>query len=413
MTRSRDLDRLIVQWLDEAPDGLPSWVIQDAVNEARLQPQQRYGRFRRAALWRSPRWNLALAAAAAIVLVAVVSVVSTRLPALPGFTPPEASPTIEPSPTTSPVPTPTGPAPSPVTARGEPAAVIPVDNGSRSIGLTAVGDSVWATSRGGMTVIDAGSYETSFFELPGDDRSRSLRADGDMVWLTDYYGRTVYRLDALSGEVLGRISVPGEPRHLVIGGGSVWVRLNDGRTIEIDAATDSIVGDPLPYRVTAHGLDSLWVSRPGTVLRIDASTREQLASIEVPALPSSCHVSGEFPDSVWGWCGLNPINPIVTRIDPLNDTAAATVDIGGLLGSIDGLVMVEGEAWFPVMPGPVPGTPGRLVRVNGVTNRVDRIVTLGPDFDPNDAVVAADGLWVSNESTQAVWRIPLSELTGD
>lgn len=42
------------------------------------------------------------------------------------------------------------------------------------------------------------------------------------------------------------------------------------------------------------------------------------------------------------------------------------------------------------------------------TNEVDRVVDMGPQFDPDSPIVTDGALWVGVESTGEVWRIPLA-----
>ena len=106
------------------------------------------------------------------------------------------------------------------------------------------------------------------------------------VWVTNHDEDTVTRIDASTGQVIGKpIRVGRSPLGIAVGEGGVWVANNlDGTVTRIDASTGQVIGNPIrvgkqPWGI-ALGPTIVWVTNTGddTVTRIDASNGKVIAS---------------------------------------------------------------------------------------------------------------------------------------
>lgn len=109
--------------------------------------------------------------------------------------------------------------------------------------------------------------------------------------------------------------------------------------------------------------------------------------------------------SLWLLCHENDLG---ARLDPQTNSVLATLEVGSpVFGDVQNLghwaFFLEGRDEAGLHE-------GRIVRVDLNTNQIDRIFDLGPEFDPNPAVVAGDSLWVPNPGAGELWVLPLTDL---
>ncbi len=85
----------------------------------------------------------------------------------------------------------------------------------------------------------------------------------------------VAKVDPVTGEVVARIDVGGQPWPVAVGAGAVWVADLDGRLLRIDPCTNDVTGVGrvgLQPRPIAVGRGAVWVTRQnGTVARLTTS----------------------------------------------------------------------------------------------------------------------------------------------
>lgn len=122
-----------------------------------------------------------------------------------------------------------------------------------------------------------------------------LGVDAGTVWLTvPVLGRpdepqSLWRIDASTGAVLGKLPIGPDPRSPLPADSHVWVVTGgDERVVRIDpvsGATTGVPAGPLPVGL-AWGADSLWVGHERAetgIWRIDPETLQPMARIPAPA----------------------------------------------------------------------------------------------------------------------------------
>jgi hypothetical protein len=124
---------------------------------------------------------------------------------------------------------------------------------------------------------------------------------------------------------LRTIHVGGVPDRVVVGAGAVWVG-DGGRVSHIDPTTDRI--EPIRGAATpiAVGAGALWArshDHANTILRIDPTTNQVVAAIDLGVEPGAIAIDG--PD-VWV---ANPAGTVV-RIDAKTNTVRTEIWIGSL-----------------------------------------------------------------------------------
>jgi hypothetical protein len=237
------------------------------------------------------------------------------------------------------------------------------------------------------------------------DAADSFGAAAEAVWLGDFERGKMYRLDPTTGAVLSELSVS-TPVGFAEVNGMIWVGSGaTGTMVTIDPAGSEATVTDFPHELVAG--DSVWGSTgPGTISRAAIATGE-VTSIDVPepSGPGDCSVKGSFPNSLWVLCHENDIT---ARIDPDSNSVMAALEVGSPV--FGGVHTVDHWAFFVEGTDEARAHDGRIVRVDLNTNQIDRIFNLGPDFDPNVALVAANALWVPMEASGEVWMLPLADL---
>ena len=173
--------------------------------------------------------------------------------------------------------------------------------------------------------------------------------DDHAVWLAG--GRRLIRVDPVSGEVVGNVSMPAPVDGLAAAGDDVWaVSSTTAAVLRIDPLTAEIrdripmVGDPGPQALT-----------------ISADT-----------------------DFIWV---LNGDTATVVKIDPTRHDVVETYRLGVGRGSL-ALAAGEGAAWVS------NAFDGTVTRIDGRTNEVASIA-VSAYSSPKDVTVAGGLVWVS------------------
>ena len=118
-----------------------------------------------------------------------------------------------------------------------------------------------------------------FEDIPGF----TVAKDGDTVWGHDEVGDIVH-VDMATGDVLGSVEVPDEPKQIVLTADSVWVICDAGSALvridpETYEVTDTVDVGFGPVELEL-GFDSLWVrNRQLELVRVDPETAQVLATI--------------------------------------------------------------------------------------------------------------------------------------
>jgi hypothetical protein len=193
------------------------------------------------------------------------------------------------------------------------------------------------------------------------------------VWATG--PRVLVRIDPTQDVVVARIRLP-DASAAVVDGRYVWVLTNPIQTSpskaapgllwSVDAATNRVVGKPIPLSPMAGGKiavaqGSLWVTndnhgRFGRLYRIDPKSRKLVSAIDIPNDPSSVVFAGGSL-----WVGESDSGKVV-RVNPKTGTIEGKpITVGGALLSL----AADGDTvWV------ANSYSGRLVTINARTATV-------------------------------------------
>jgi virginiamycin B lyase len=100
-----------------------------------------------------------------------------------------------------------------------------IPSGGLCGGLALARNAVWVAGGGcavEITRVNPSTDKTAA-TVVGDDEVAGLALGGGVLWYTTLEKNVVGRIDTATNTVLGRVEVPGTPRALVLGFGSVWV----------------------------------------------------------------------------------------------------------------------------------------------------------------------------------------------
>jgi streptogramin lyase len=147
------------------------------------------------------------------------------------------------------------------------------------------------------------------------------------------------------------------------------------------------------------GLGSVWVGVPNTgqVFRIDPLTNEILATINVPSVANPCSGFAFTEQAVWTPSCHE--DQTLIRIDPVANKVVAITELEGYG---EAPFIIDGAPWLIVES--AIGGPGRLVRIDPTTNKIDRELSLGDTFTGAEAdqVEAAGSVWVTDSANSQV-----------
>lgn len=295
--------------------------------------------------------------------------------------------------------------PTPITVDLRPAFRVPIAGDGDINRVAVVGDEVWVPAGRSIVRVDMETRETTTIASPvSAPAADSFGATADAVWIGDFDRGKVYRLDRRTGAVLSDLIVA-RPVTFAEAHGTIWVGSGASKTmVAIDLAGSKATVTNLPHELVAG--DSAWGALGfGAVRRIVIDSGDATAiAVARPAGPGDCSVKGTF-ESLWLLCHENDT---AARIDPATNSVMTTVEVGSPV--FGGVQVVEGRAFFIEGRDEAGLHEGRIVRVDLTTNQVDRIFDLGPEFDPNPAVVADGVLWVPVAASGELWGLLLSGL---
>lgn len=296
-------------------------------------------------------------------------------------------------------------APTPATVALRPAFKVTIGELNR---VAVVGDEVWAPAGNSIVRVDTKTRKTTTIDSPVDaGAADSFGATDEAVWIGDFDRGKMYRLDRTTGAVLSELAVP-SPVTFGYANGLVWVGSGATKTmVTIDPAGSKATVTDFPHELVAG--DSVWGAQGfGKVVRVVIDTGER-TSIEIvePRGPGDCSVKGSSA-SLWLLCHENDMG---VRLDPAANSVMATLEVGSpVFGGVQNL---ERWAFFIEGRDEAGVHEGRIVRVDLDTNQIDRIFDLGPEFDPNPPIVAADALWVPIAASGELWGLALGDLLAE
>jgi YVTN family beta-propeller protein len=197
---------------------------------------------------------------------------------------------------------------------------------------------------------------------------------------------------AVPVEIAATVEVP-TPWDIAVEGGSVWVTNSTG-AVRIDATTNEVIasveigsGNDALEGIAAN-TSGVWVTNFDTnlVYRINPESNEVVAEIPVGLNPGGVAATD---DAVWV---ANHRSGSVSRIDPVSNEVVATIVVGrrGPSGP-QGIAVGLGSVWVSV-----PNT-GSVVRIDATTNSI--LATI-PDPLPalpcGDFAITPEAVWVTS-----------------
>lgn len=191
----------------------------------------------------------------------------------------------------------------------------------------------------------------------------TVASDRRSLWAADGPSRTVYRVDAASGRILGSIDgVDGSA--IAVANGAAWIaEPRRADVVHIDASGSVVTrirvpGDPIRVAADAsaiwvairHPQEAVWHAR-SAVWRIDPKTNKRVAVVSVPATVRRVATGAGY---VWatsgtyqGEPGVPPSGGVLSKIDPHTDRVVATIKLGF---RPDGVIVANGLVWVAVAP---------------------------------------------------------------
>ena len=289
------------------------------------------------------------------------------------------------------------------------------------------GDGVLTATPNSVAAVDPATRRVVAV-VPVGSEPTEIVARAGAVWVVNSNegAGTITRIDAARKVVSGTFAVPGTPRSLGYGGGSLWVGTTEGRVFRVDpdsGATDSSFtlrnagkNDPFNFDPGAGwltvGAGAVWATSLRTITRIDLRTSQVRASVT----PGYGELAFGF-GSLWaiGAIALDRLAPTtmrriarigiavgdlpfdageegvwigddtgraVFRIDPQRNVVARTIDVAG---RPFGVAVGAGAVWAAI-------DDGTIARIDPITNRATTIRVGGR---PRNVSVGSGLVWVS------------------
>lgn len=259
-----------------------------------------------------------------------------------------------------------------------------------------VGAEVWVANGASGTLSHFPPDDPSAAEeIEVGGRPSQVALGGGDVWVAYPVGDAVARVSEETAEVTKDIRVGRTPAAVAADEtGAYFTALDDGTIWQVDddeARELAVLDDGFPSSV-AIGFGSLWVTDvvADRVLRIDPSTGDVLARIDVGTAPTAVAVG---QDAVWV---ANFNDATVTRIDPVTDESSGdAVIVGGKPGA---LAVGFGYVWV------TRSKDDSVIRIDTTTNEWTGEVFSAGD-NPTGVTVGAGHVWVTNTGDDTITRL--------
>ncbi len=225
-----------------------------------------------------------------------------------------------------------------------------------------------------------------------------VAANTSGVWVTIEDG-TVLHIDAERGSVVDTIDVGSEALAITATDEDVWVAGGDDGAIlsRIDPETSEVTDTiPLsgedPHDIVVDGDRAIWVTGQEVVWRIDPVSRRVVAEIHGGSPVGITASEGAI------WVASNDdLDGTVSRVDPSIDAVTDVISIGGDAVS----VAATGNVVWVTNPG-----GGEIVGVDSET--LDVMSTVDVGTDPTWVAAAGDALWVTGSDDGTVTLVDAS-----
>ena len=425
MKAMTDFDRRLGDWLEDGPQTVPDWLVEQALVQAHATTQVRAGVrlpwLRRRSI---PVGRMVSVASGAVAGLAVVTAFILGL---------LAGPRVGDEPT---------PPPSQTHSHGPAASVLPRALGrvegievlagetpdfASLIGLatTAAEDAVWTvvvTGDGPRLVrIDAATGAAMPVTVSGAGGILSPPvAEADVIWTGSTAGLHAVQASGLGDSLT--LPMGFVPAEIDVSGEGLWVARDGGASL-VDPASGHVVREvaaPVGTRtgrvIGPPALGRLWTCLDQfTLATLDPVGGSVTGTTALPA-ESDCHGRvfavagiGGMPDGV-----IPYLSSVV--VAPEGGSVATQFDVGAW----SDVVAIDGTLWFLEIVRDQPGSTLALIALDPVTLRPAQILTFGGSLHLNAAfesgylAFAGGYLWVladpAADDTPQIIRIPLSEL---
>ena len=219
--------------------------------------------------------------------------------------------------------------------------------------------------------------------------SRVTFGDG-FIWVTDSVVPQLLRIDVSTGEILDEpISLDFVPREIAYGEGAVWVcSVDRTRLVRIDPQTNEVAAEidlrslQIPehvYLLLAAGEGAVWLTNQTHVIQIDTATN-QIVGEPIPA-------GEEIITLALGhgtlWTGSHD-DGIITRVDAKTHSVVTTIEMPF---SVHGLAVSDESAWVLDEHG------FGVVQIDPQTNQQGERVPI--DFVAANLTAGAGSVWVA------------------
>ena len=248
-----------------------------------------------------------------------------------------------------------------------------------------------------MSRIDPATNKVSARIAVGAGQLGGVAFGDGSIWVANFDGGELDRIDPAANAVVARIAVGGQPvGPTVAGDGTVWVSNFDGSVERIDPATNTVaarivVGGKAEATAVAFGL--VWsTNNDGTIATIDPATNQVVGT--PITVDQDVDAIAPAPDGVW--------------VCTYYAGTVAFVDSGGQAGreAADPRRQLLGHR---VRGGLRLGEPNaaRSDRRRSTRRRRRSTGVIKVGNRPRDIAFGANSLWVVNEGSGTVSRIPL------
>jgi streptogramin lyase len=424
----RETEKAFAAWIEDvAPKSPPTRLLESTFVRTMGTRQERVYPWNKLTLGRRGLSNSGSGARFAIVVLVGMVVLAMAIGIVGGGA---FGPTATPSPSPIPSPTPVvSAAPTLAPPPSPPAAISVVAEAtidvSAAIAMVSDGQHLWVLAAGGrMDRIDAGTASVTKSAIfgPPTDLYNGLSLGADALWATDADNSTLYRLDPTTLKVATTVTAGLSPKGVHANADGVWVAdVHGGAVLRINPTTNNVeatitVGPTGPSGPNwlAEGQGSIWVDIPNnsTIARVDPVTDTVQATIQAPPGFVPCGGIVIADDGrhfgplqrFSAWVTSCEVGTSIARIDAASNEVISTLEMGG-----NGYnpALINGFVWISVDGGDAES--GRLVRIEPVTNTIDRVLVPSTSFGGGgDIAVAAGKVWVVDPYHNTVIGLPTS-----
>jgi YVTN family beta-propeller protein len=219
----------------------------------------------------------------------------------------------------------------------------PIKVGDQPCGVASGAGSIWVENFGSndVTRVDAATGQPQATVKVGGQPYDVAFSEG-AAWVTEWADGTVSRIDATTNKRTV-VSTGGSPTGIAPSAGKLWVPLGGTGVVGIDAASGKVATRltmPSTAAWTAYTDTAVWVSLRDAheVVRIDTTTGKVAATMKVGGTPQDAAVLG---DAVW----VPTREGSVFRIGATDDTVSGPWPTG--VGNPFVLSAADGTLWLP------------------------------------------------------------------